>query len=435
MAGFQADSKLEDLIVSILESGATAFVETGTGQGDSSNAIARRTGKPVLTCDVSEDQLRWARQLLPAHVEPALMSSEKFIPSVKGQAGDLPLFFLDAHWQDYWPLLDELRAIQEHYERGVIIVHDVRVPGRDSQYSYCVGGGGTMGITRTVPGEGINNLNYIRPVLTKGRYQFLYPDYTVLGETPGYLVAFWNTKPIGHLGQLTPVLDVTVVISTVDEYRALWRATCHGLQKYWPDCPWPIVWYTNEKKAPCGQTIKTGKKRNWAHMTRKAMDKVLSPVVLLMMGDVWLFRKVDTDNLVKLAGAMIKSGADQLQLQSPFKNGRREVEFFDGLYMLPFGVTARTSLQPAFWQVTSLLDLLQDDDEIPGDFEGRAGIRKQGGLFLGIKEAGIGFVNPVERGRWVDVARQYAENEGLAIDMSEDPIGGFRQTARLSGAK
>ncbi len=425
MAGFQADSKLENLILFILGAGATAFVETGTGQGDSSNAIARRCGKPVLTCDVDARQIRIAKQLLPSRVEPALMSSEQFIPAVKGKVGDLPLLFLDAHWQDYWPLLDELKAIQEHYSKAVVIVHDFRVPGRD-EYSFCVGGGGTIGVTRTVPGYGVNEMAYIRPVLTKGRWQFFYPDYGPPERTPGYLVAFWNVKPMGGLDELKPVPDVTVVVSAVDEYSALWPATCHGLGKYWSDCPWPIVWCTNEKEAPCGETVKTGMNRNWAHMTRQAMASVTSPVVFLVMNDVWLSRPVDTPYLERLAVAMLKAGADQLQLQAPFKDGVREVEYPDGFYMLPFGVTTRTSLQPAFWQVDTLLRLLRNDDQIPGDFEGRAGTREQGGLYLGVREAGaIKFVNPVERGKWVPAAYGYARQEGLEIDFADDPVGGF----------
>jgi hypothetical protein len=41
---------------------------------------------------------------------------------------DETLYFLDAHWQEYWPLLDEIKAIRR--ETGVIVIHDMKVPGR-----------------------------------------------------------------------------------------------------------------------------------------------------------------------------------------------------------------------------------------------------------------------------------------------------------------
>jgi predicted O-methyltransferase YrrM len=37
------------------------------------------------------------------------------------------LFLLDAHWQAYWPLKDEIRAIPRG--KGVLVMHDARVPG------------------------------------------------------------------------------------------------------------------------------------------------------------------------------------------------------------------------------------------------------------------------------------------------------------------
>lgn len=37
------------------------------------------------------------------------------------------LYFLDAHWQDYWPLRDEVLAIKPG--TGVIVMHDILVPG------------------------------------------------------------------------------------------------------------------------------------------------------------------------------------------------------------------------------------------------------------------------------------------------------------------
>lgn len=44
-------------------------------------------------------------------------------------------FYLDAHWQDYWPLLDELKEIAAAKIRHcVIIIHDCRVPGKDFRW-------------------------------------------------------------------------------------------------------------------------------------------------------------------------------------------------------------------------------------------------------------------------------------------------------------
>jgi len=41
------------------------------------------------------------------------------------------LFFLDAHWQQHCPLLDELRIIAENAMKPIICIHDFKVPNRD----------------------------------------------------------------------------------------------------------------------------------------------------------------------------------------------------------------------------------------------------------------------------------------------------------------
>lgn len=41
------------------------------------------------------------------------------------------LFYLDAHWEEYWPLLDELEAISKtHKDNCIIVIDDVKVPIR-----------------------------------------------------------------------------------------------------------------------------------------------------------------------------------------------------------------------------------------------------------------------------------------------------------------
>lgn len=45
------------------------------------------------------------------------------------------LFFLDAHWHDYWPLLDELRMIHRYgMSDSCIVIHDFQVPGKPFGY-------------------------------------------------------------------------------------------------------------------------------------------------------------------------------------------------------------------------------------------------------------------------------------------------------------
>jgi hypothetical protein len=49
--------------------------------------------------------------------------------------GERPMFFLDAHWLDNWPLEEEMRIITEKIPSAVILIDDFKVPG-DSRFKY-----------------------------------------------------------------------------------------------------------------------------------------------------------------------------------------------------------------------------------------------------------------------------------------------------------
>lgn len=48
------------------------------------------------------------------------------------------MFFLDAHWNDYWPLLDELQTIADYEIKPVIAIHDFFTPDGNggSKFEY-----------------------------------------------------------------------------------------------------------------------------------------------------------------------------------------------------------------------------------------------------------------------------------------------------------
>lgn len=52
----------------------------------------------------------------------------------EGQTG--VAFFLDAHWGDYWPLLDELKVIAEKNVKPVIIIHDFFVADENGKAKF-----------------------------------------------------------------------------------------------------------------------------------------------------------------------------------------------------------------------------------------------------------------------------------------------------------
>lgn len=126
-------------------------------------------------------------------------SSEKFLLEIcsKQFLGDLPLFYLDAHWYDYWPLPDKIRIITAKLENAIIIIDDFEVPDRPD-FKFCRGGGGSPKFSgRTTVDERACNLSLIQPNLeTSKDYKFLSPSYGVNDSHTtsliGYISIFQN---------------------------------------------------------------------------------------------------------------------------------------------------------------------------------------------------------------------------------------------------
>jgi len=101
------------------------FVETGTHDGDTSlffSAIFDR----VFTCDVRD----WRRRpefYLMDNVRYATESSIAFLRRHHRLIGARSLFFLDAHWEEHWPLRDELAFVLGECLDPVVIIDDFDV--------------------------------------------------------------------------------------------------------------------------------------------------------------------------------------------------------------------------------------------------------------------------------------------------------------------
>lgn len=111
----------------------TTVIETGTFQGNTT-AFFAKTFEEVHTIDVSPTYQNQAKNNLSpfTNIRFHLGSSEKVLAQIlPGMKDRFILFYLDAHWEKYWPLLDELEVINKtHHQRCIVVIDDIKVPGR-----------------------------------------------------------------------------------------------------------------------------------------------------------------------------------------------------------------------------------------------------------------------------------------------------------------
>lgn len=99
-----------------------ALVETGCYLGDTTHYLAAAyPGRPLVGCDIVRAHVDFVRHRLRDHqdVEVHHGSSPTVVARVAARHAR-PFFYLDAHSEESWPLIEELKAI----ERGVVCIDD-----------------------------------------------------------------------------------------------------------------------------------------------------------------------------------------------------------------------------------------------------------------------------------------------------------------------
>lgn len=132
--GFEGDSYLKaEFERLIAKNDIKTIIETGSYLGATTRQFCQMVDN-VITIEINKEyhEIAKARGVTgnsrQAHYD--FGNSVDLLPRIIPQArhyGNI-LFFLDAHWNDYNPLLDELAIIADEELRPCIAIHDFKVP-------------------------------------------------------------------------------------------------------------------------------------------------------------------------------------------------------------------------------------------------------------------------------------------------------------------
>jgi len=128
--GFEGDTILRGFFEQlILKHGIDTIIETGTYMGATTRQFSDMADK-VITIEANEQYFNSAKDNIAGinNIEQHLGSSVHVLPLVIPAANGKLLFFLDAHWGDNNPLLQELAIIALAGLKPVIAIHDFKVP-------------------------------------------------------------------------------------------------------------------------------------------------------------------------------------------------------------------------------------------------------------------------------------------------------------------
>jgi tetratricopeptide (TPR) repeat protein len=124
----------------IAATGPAQIFETGSFLGVTTAFLAGLGIGHVFSCEIHAYNQRYAARRLAAVPNATVVNLEsreflrRYLPCYsRGDA--VALFYLDAHWEEDLPLLDEIALILEHVRRPVMLVDDFEVPD-DPGYGF-----------------------------------------------------------------------------------------------------------------------------------------------------------------------------------------------------------------------------------------------------------------------------------------------------------
>ena len=133
LAGFENDSFAKEKMKAIITGNKIkTVIETGTYLGSTTKHFSAWT-KQVHTIEVKESHFNTSLKALEdcLNVKSHLGNSPEVLDRILSKINkkELLFFFLDAHWEAFNPLLDELKVIAKHGFKPIIAIHDFKVPG------------------------------------------------------------------------------------------------------------------------------------------------------------------------------------------------------------------------------------------------------------------------------------------------------------------
>jgi hypothetical protein len=202
--------------------------------------------------------------------------------------------------------------------------------------------------------------------------------------------------------------DCALVISSCDKYQDLWGPSLALHRRFWPDCPYPTFLMSETVPVEDARVrpLLGGAGLTWSGMALNALRMLPHRDILFMIEDFFLTRPVSTATVESRRRSLHALGGVYLRLV-PAPRPNRRVPGHAGIGEHERGSPFRASLQAAFWDRRTFVDLLRPDESI-WDFERNASVRSAAiaAPFYATWRATLRYVNAVERGLWTPPGRQ-----------------------------
>lgn len=163
----------------------------------------------------------------------------------------------------------------------------------------------------------------------------------------------------GHPSMKSASDPVAFVVVSCDRYADLWDPFFHCLDKYWPDCPYPVYLVTNHKDYDkYGVTvIKVGNDKSYSDNLQIAISQLEESWAILWLEDVFISKRVDTRRLQAIIEEAQSLGVGYLKLSADLPLSYEQGTQL-GIGPIPKGVRYRSAVGLSLYQIETLEKLL-----------------------------------------------------------------------------
>lgn len=214
-----------------------------------------------------------------------------------------------------------------------------------------------------------------------------------------------------------------IIVTSSHKMKKCWEPFHRLFKKYWPDCPWRRTLVTDRYDGGWDEDVVSfDKDFGYSANLLQAISKIEDEVILLIMEDMFLNTKVDTEYVKMAVGLMEEQpkyyGMFRLY---PCPGSDVDIPETEEYGYISKGARYRVSCMAALWQ-TSILKKILPQTSTAWDFELK-GTEISRGLqesFFSVKRERKSwpfshFATAVTRGKWEKSAIDFCKKHGIEV--------------------
>lgn len=165
--------------------------------------------------------------------------------------------------------------------------------------------------------------------------------------------------------------ELSILILSCDAYSDLWDDFFYLKDKYWPDCPFQTYLVTEIKRYERDNVyvINCGNKLNWSGRLRHALSIVNTPLIMSILDDYFICKKVDTDIIKENAIFSIEKNVSFLSLEKKSIMKSPTKSYFGKYVVIPPHEKYPVDTAAAIWNRDYFLQKLGTEDYSAWQFE------------------------------------------------------------------